>query len=177
MRKVFAEKVRSFMNERNEILILIEEIDKTMTLIEDIDGFYREVQSNELVKLGKTRSTALIVSQIFENFYTCIETLFLRISQFFENDIAKEKWHRNLLDKMTLSIEGIRPAVIQNKTYKLLLELMRFRHFKRYYFELDYDWGKLDYLSEVYKEVLDLLKEDFNNFRRLLLDLSDINND
>jgi hypothetical protein len=165
------------MNTHNEILILIEEIDKTMTLIDDIDGFYREVQSNELVKLGKTRSTALIVSQIFENFYTCIETLFLRISQFFENDIAKEKWHRNLLEKMTLSIEGIRPLVIQNKTYKLLLELMRFRHFKRYYFELDYDWGKLDYLSGVYIEVHEQLKTDINNFRNILMDLSDIDHE
>ena len=27
-----------------------------------------------------------------------------------------------------------------------LYELLKFRHFKRYYFDLDYDWDRLDFL-------------------------------
>ena len=120
---------------RNE-LALIGEIEKTVSLLEEVRSFYVGIQQNELQQLGKTRATALIVAQVLENYYTCLETLFLRISQYFENSLLKNKWHSDLLDKMILDIEGIRPPVVSSKTYKNLRELMRFRHFKRYYFEL-----------------------------------------
>lgn len=89
----------------------------------------------------------MVTAQIIENFYTSVETLFLRISQFFENSLNKDKWHKDLLGKMALHIEGVRDRVITEATYKDLTELLQFRHFKRYYFELEYDWGKLDFLT------------------------------
>jgi hypothetical protein len=49
---------------------------------------------------------------------------------------------------MIITIPGIRPAVISETTHHALRELLRFRHFKRYYFEFDYDWDKLDYLRK-----------------------------
>ncbi len=45
---------------------------------------------------------------------------------------------------MILEIEGVRKAVISDETYSNLLEFLKFRHFKRYYFEFDYDWDKLE---------------------------------
>ncbi|RMF54666.1 MAG: hypothetical protein D6748_16120, partial [Calditrichaeota bacterium] len=136
--------------------------------LEEIHNFYQRVHTHEMKLLGKTQSTALIIAQIIENFYTCIETLFLRISQFFENSIASEKWHKDLLDKMTLHIEGIREAVISEGTYKNLLEIMRFRHFKRYYFELDYDWEKLDFISAKFEKAYSSLKKDLQKFINFL---------
>ena len=32
--------------------------------------------------------------------------------------------------------------MLSDESHRLLTELMRFRHFKRYYLELDYDWEK-----------------------------------
>ena len=49
---------------------------------------------------------------------------------------------------MSLEIEGVRIAVISNETHSILLEFIKFRHFKRYYLEFDYDWDKLEYLEK-----------------------------
>ena len=155
---------------RNE-LTLIGEIGKTVSLLEEVRSFYMGIQQNELQQLGKTQATALIVAQVLENYYTCLETLFLRISQYFENSLLKNKWHSDLLDKMILDIEGIRPQVVSSETYKNLRELMRFRHFKRYYFELDYDWRKLDYLIICMEETDVQIDSELNNFKQLVVAL------
>ncbi len=152
---------------RNE-LTLIGEIEKTVSLLEEVRSFYMGIQQNELQQLGKTRATALIIAQVLENYYTCLETLFLRVSQYFENSLLKNKWHSDLLDKMILDIEGIRPPVVSSEIYKNLRELMRFRHFKRYYFELDYDWKKLDYLIVCMEETDAQIDAELNNFKHLL---------
>ena len=41
----------------------------------------------------------LIAAGLFENYYTCTETIFLRIAQFFENNLDKNRWHSHLLEK------------------------------------------------------------------------------
>lgn len=60
----------------------------------------------------------------------------------------------DILDKMVLEKKGIRPRVFSDESHRLLAELMRFRHFKRYYPELDYDWEKLRCLLSVYRRCL-----------------------
>jgi hypothetical protein len=72
--------------------------------------------------------------------------VFLRISQFFENTLDPERWHTDLLEKMTLQIEGVRLPAVSQSNYTNLMELLKFRHFRRYYFELEYDWDRLDFL-------------------------------
>jgi len=156
------------MNENEKILLLKEEVEKTTALVDEIFSFYDQVHTNELKQLGKTRSTAFIIAQIIENYYTCLETLFLRISQFFENSLNREKWHSDLLDKMLLRINGIREPVLSAKTHKMLVEIMRFRHFKRYYFELDYDWEKLDFIGKKFNDSIPLLKNDLKKFCKFL---------
>jgi len=39
------------------------------------------------------KSTGLAAAGLLENYYTCAETIFVRISQFFENSLSKERWH------------------------------------------------------------------------------------
>jgi hypothetical protein len=74
--------------------------------------------------------------------------VFHRISQYFENHLSSDRWHTDLLDRMVISIPGTRPSVISEATRRALRELLRFRHFKRYYFEFDYDWDRLDFLRK-----------------------------
>lgn len=95
---------------------------------------------------------AMVVTQLLSNYYTCLETLFLRISRYFENNLPADKWHQTLLDRMTLEIEDTRPRVISDEVRDDLRELMKFRHFSRYYFDLDYDWDRLHYLLKKFDE-------------------------
>jgi len=160
------------MSDRIEIDVLRAELHKTLVLLGEIDGYFREVRSEEIGLRGKTRGAALIVAQILENFYTCLETLFLRISQFFENSLSQGRWHADLLEKMTLNIPGVRIAVISDETYEALSELLRFRHFKRYYFHLDYDWDRLDLLVRKYDAVYPAALKDLASFEDFLTELS-----
>lgn len=164
------------MKENELIPELISEIQKTLLLLSKIDAFYQDFKRNDLLTLGESRSSAIILAEIVVDFYTCVETLFLRISRFFENSLEQKKWHMDLLHKMTLEIEGIRVAVISDKTRGILLEFLKFRHFKRYYFEFDLDWDKLKYLEKKYNSVKPLLDEDLINFKDFLNRLQQIRN-
>ncbi len=160
------------MNAQHELMVLKSEIKKTLTILDRIYAFYDKVNTVDIKILGKTRSAAMIVAQILENFYTCLETLFLRISQLFENSLCYEKWHADLLEKMNLSISGVRERAVSDELYGVLLELMRFRHFKRYYFELEYDRSKIDYLSGQYLKAHKFVKRDLLRFDEFLSKLT-----
>jgi len=143
-------------------------IRKTLEVLAEQGAFYDEFRGEDLDKLGRGKAAAIVVSGILCDAYTCCETLFLRISQFFENNLSPAKWHADLLDKMALRIEGVREPVLNRRTYELLLELMRFRHFRRYYFGFDYDWDKLDYLCRKYEELRERLPRDLEQFEEFL---------
>ena len=132
------------------IALLRAEVGKTRALLADVDQYFREVRRDEIGGEGRSRGAGLIVAQILENSYTRLETLFLRISQFFKNSLSESRWHADLLEKMTLAIPGIRVAVLSETSYQAFAELLRFRHFKRYYFHLDFDWDRLDMLIRKY---------------------------
>ncbi len=125
------------------------ELESSIKVLERISEFYDKFLSKPESE-AKTVETAIILSDIFVSFYTCVETAFFRISQFFENTLNQQRWHRDLLKKMTLNIRGTRERVISDDTYHELEELLRFRHFKRYYFEFDYDWDRLELVRKKY---------------------------
>ncbi len=114
--------------------------------------------------LGRSDNAAVMVAGLLDNYYTCLETLFLRISQFFENSLDAERWHTDLLEKMTLEEEGVRGRVISDESFRSLLELLKFRHFRRYYFELQYDWDRLDFLVMKLRDVHPRVRTDLARF-------------
>ena len=162
------------MKENELVAELVEEIRKSRIMLGKIDSFYQEFKDNDLTLLGKKRASAIVMAEIMVDFYTCVETLFLRIAQFFGNTLRKDKWHSELLHKMILEIEGVRKAVISDETYSILLEFLKFRHFKRYYFEFDYDWDKLEFLEKKYRQLKPLLEEDLKNFEGFLTKLKQL---
>jgi len=72
------------------------------------------------------------------------------------------------LAKMRLRIPGIREPVISDETFRLLDEFRRFRHFKRYYFTMDYDWDRLDFLSKKFSALIPALATDLSGFAGFL---------
>jgi len=123
---------------------------------------------NEIGQLGKTPTSALIIAGLLENYYTCLETIFVRISQFFENNLDSARWHSDLLQKMTLTIEGVRAAAVSMESFPALFELLKFRHFKRYYFDLEYDWDRLDFLLLKLGKVHPVVVRDLSRFLEFL---------
>ncbi len=161
------------MSAKVDIQVLINEIDKGLSVYSRIVEYYLDFMKNRFDKKRKSTDDAIIISEVFSNTYTCLETIFLRISQFFENSLQGGKWHRDLLEKMTISIDGIRERVLSDDTHDILLEFLKFRHFRRYYFEFNYDWDKLEFLQKKYESLIPLIKNDINDFIQFLKKLND----
>ncbi|HDQ14885.1 MAG TPA: hypothetical protein ENN41_08750 [Sediminispirochaeta sp.] len=147
-----------------EVNELIGIIRKNLDILERMASSLGELYKKELPLIGRTDRSALMVAGLLENYYTRAETTFLRISQFFENNLDNEHWHRDLLEKMTLEIEGVRIPAVSQPNYSRLLELLKFRHFKRYYFEMEYDWDRLEFIKKKLEQAHPLLTSDLENF-------------
>ncbi len=142
------------MKENNaDIAVLIAQAGNTLQILQENRDFYHHFKKNEFVALGRTTVSAMVLSQVFVDFYTCLETFFFRVSQEFENKLIKDQWHKELLQKMALNIPGVRHQVISETTKNHLLEILLFRHFRRYYFNFNYDWDKLDLIENKYQQV------------------------
>jgi len=119
---------------------------KHLALLSDTATEIKTALSEDIPKLGRTPRAAVMIAGLIENYYTCAETIFVRISQYFGNHLPPDRWHRELLERMRLDIPALRPRVLSDAVFDDLVELMRFRHFKRYYFGTAYDWERIDAL-------------------------------
>jgi hypothetical protein len=147
---------------------LLGELAKTRSVLARIERYYDEYRRASLNTEAPSTENRIVIAEILANYYTCLETAFLRISQLFENELPPDRWHNDLLDKMTLSIEGVRPQVLSEESYSALRELMRFRHFKRYYLEFEYDWDKLQFLMKKLDDVRPRVNADLDGFEEAL---------
>jgi hypothetical protein len=58
----------------------------------------------------------IVVAYYLHNLYSSFESIFQRVAEVFENHVPEQAgWHAGLLHRMTLTIEGIRPAVVANR--------------------------------------------------------------
>lgn len=83
----------------------------------------------------------------------------MKLSPAYPNCWAKSK------DSNRLPNDCWGPSVISSGTYGRLDELMRFRHFKRYYFQLEYDWDRLEYLIALVRRAAPGIIREFDTFR------------
>ena len=160
------------MSATESMAVLRGHLAQTREVLADIDTYYRDFRERELPVLGRGRTSAIVVAEVLDDTYTALETLFLRVSQFFENRLAPDRWHSDLLEKMTLEVPGIRQRLIGRPTYQHLAELMRFRHFKRHYVEQQYDWDRIDFLAQTYEKVKPLIAGDLDRFDQFLVRLA-----
>ncbi len=160
------------MSEDDRVHVLIADIVKHIDLLRELHNELREAMEKDIGQLGKTKRTAAMVASIVESYYTCAETIFFRISQFFENDLSENRWHKDVLDRMRLEIREYRPCVISDTVFNDLYELLRFRHFKRYYFSLAFDWERLDAIVKRATRVHSRLLENLDTFTDFLYSLS-----
>jgi hypothetical protein len=160
------------MTASNRALVLIAEVEKSLAVLQRIDEFYRGFCRSDPGADPRSTERAIVIADVLSSYYTCCETVFLRISQFFENSLSDDKWHQDLLRKMTLDLPGVRERVVADPTAALLGELLKFRHFKRYYFEFNYDWDRLEFLQKKYEQLQPLLRSDFSRFLLFLRGLA-----
>jgi hypothetical protein len=161
----------------DQLLLLVGEIKESLVVIDHINELYTSYSQVFMATDKRDIRDAVLLADILCNTYTCIETILFRISRVFENHLDPNQWHKELLRKMHIDIPNIRKAVLSRDSYQLLDELRRFRHFKRYYYDFDYDWSRLDYLRLIYEKLLLLIKNELYNYTDFLLKCATSEND
>jgi len=156
------------MLERNKILTLIAEIKKELEklnqLIEKLSLKQNIDPKDEIL----IESTALKI----HNFYTGCERIFKMIAYDLNNNVPDNPgWHRRLLLQMTISIEGVRPAVISEKTQQELIELLGFRHVVRSIYGYEPDAKRIELLIKLLINLYPSFRNEIENFCNFLSNL------
>lgn len=139
----------------------------------DLDGLPELLETNrksiERIEAGATDELDFAaLGYTLHNLYNLMENSFFRIAKHFENDIGSEGWHKELLHRMTLSIEGVRPRVIDGKTAEQLDELRAFRHVFRNMYRKNLDSERLLLLQKRLPDMVRSWKAAIVTFIELL---------
>jgi hypothetical protein len=107
------------------------------------------------------------------NLYTAMESYFLRIAKFFENNLDTTAWHRSLVERVTLEIPGVRPAFLTEDDRLVVEELMRFRHLFRNLYKTPLVPEKLAYANRQAAAIDELITARHETFDRFLSALAE----
>lgn len=98
------------------------------------------------------------------NLYGAHEQLFEVVARFFENQIAGNRYHVDLLRRMKTEIKGVRPALISSITYELLNELWGFRRFFRHAYTAKLDADRVDRIAQIAIQLRKPFRQDMEHF-------------
>lgn len=156
------------MSGMDRIRLLQGEIARTLRAMDDAEGYYGRFRA-DFPSLPTERNYDLVIlADILTDYYTCVETALVRIAKSFENELEERRWHASLLERMNVEVPRVRPRCLSAGTYGHLHELMRFRHFRRYYFDRKYDRERMGLLEKSFLLSIPLVKADLNRFLEFL---------
>lgn len=105
------------------------------------------------------------------NLYNAFEGYFFRIAKFFENNVEELTWHKALLERMTLNIDGVRPALMDLELSLRIEELLKFRHVFRNIYKSPLVPAKVEFANQAARGIAAAFKprhEAFISFLRSL---------
>ncbi len=149
---------------KSEILDDASRIERLLDRFEKVWKDYRNRKEYSLLV-----ESAFTVNQV----YTGYERIFRNIANTFENSISDSEWHRSLLDRMKLEIEGIRPAFLSEQSHKSLHELLSFRHYFRHAYDSDIDDEKFSIVAKRTLDLKKLLKDEVDRFVKFIDDVKE----
>ena len=151
--------------EERKIAIFLADFDHQISQIEKI---YELLTARSKVLARKKVSLESVESSGYwlHNLFCAYEDLFKIVSAFWENDIDDGgAFHKSLLRRMLLTIEGVRPAVLSETSFRHMDELRGFRHVFRHAYSYGLDDERVIYLlTRVLKEKANVIRE-LNAFR------------
>lgn len=152
------ERLKLFLSEINSQKVEIDNIQST--IVQKVAGLKINQDNEDLaVNLGYK----------LHNLYSAYEDLFKLVAGFFENQISDSaKYHIDLLKRMLIEIEGIRPHILTDESFRILDELRGFRHIFRHAYSYTIDSERLMKLAEKSFDLKEVFTKDFNGFKEKL---------
>ena len=140
------------------------EINEQLGMIELLQNEIRD----KIDSFGKSQESVDSMGYKLHNLYGAYEQLFKIVANFFENEIEGARYHADLLRRMKLTIEGIRPSLMSEGTYLLLDELRRFRHFFRHAYGVELKAGRVKGVAITAMKIGDEFAFDLKGFMKML---------
>ena len=122
-------------------------------LVDEVDALKRlGAEVAEAVESGKRHSMdaphlALLAVRL-HRYYTSLERILQRIERSLGSEPTGGDWHLALLVGATREIKSVRPAVLPPTVVGPLREILRFRHFFRHAYAVEFDAVKLRQVAE-----------------------------
>ncbi len=108
----------------------------------ELDTILATTSENTVIKVRAAGS-------VIHDFYTGVEKIFRRIATRVDQDLpTAEDWHVQLLQRMSVPLEEIRPQVIDEPMERNLEEYLRFRHLFRNIYGFELEWERCQPLAE-----------------------------
>lgn len=150
--------------DEKQLSILRSEIEYQIGIIETI--FDKIADRRQYI--NEVRGLESLAYQL-HNLYSAFEDLFLIVAKHFENTIGDEsRYHIELLQRMIIDIEGVRPPLLKRETTNWLDELRAFRHVFRHAYSYELDKKKLQLVIEATEKLNECYKDDIARFLKRL---------
>jgi hypothetical protein len=143
------------------------ELDADMKIFEGLEGKYRKAKA-KLKRIEPDELDYAGLAYTIVNIYNLMENYFLCVAKVFENTIERDRWHKDLVKRMSLEIEGVRPAVLDAGDVPLIDDLRAFRHVFRNIYQGELDTGKLNLVDSRMSDALRAFKSAHRKFSATL---------
>jgi len=141
---------------------LIEIIAEIEWELENLQGLRSELKR---IKAEKDIIFKRSKGSILHDFYNCCERIFKKIAIEMNGGYEdSEKWHKNLLYRMTIPLEGLRPQIISEELAADLDEFLAFRHLFRNIYGFELKGDRIDYLADKFDKVSEKFAEEARDF-------------
>ncbi len=132
------------MKDSASLALLCQELENDFSYIHEASALCGRAEVRVESSGWSDEMDLLALGSALHALYNAFEGYFLRIAKFFENNVDKLAWHRDLLDHMALEIPGVRPALLPSRVMlEQIDELRRFRHLFRNLYKTRIHPGKL----------------------------------
>ncbi len=143
-----------------ERLSLIEAAINTQSV--EIERIFGKIEDR---RRGEGEASLESLAYQLHNLYCAFEDLLKIVADFFENHIDDSAHYQSaLLWRMKMPIEGVRPALLSEASYRLLDSLRAFRHVFRHAYSYELDPKKLALVLEDALKLREVYHRDIDNF-------------
>ena len=147
-----------------------EEMTKLQRIVDELALYSPKFdQSEQHIK----NTDKIVIGYYLHSFYNGCENIFRSVARFFENEVTPDSWHKDLLRRMKLEVQGYRPKVIAEETYQFLNDFRGFRHRFRHAYSFELDWEREKVVARKLKRTWEMLQKDIEVFLHMLETLPD----
>ena len=159
------------MEAQKEIAVFLAEFDFQ---IKQVLKIYSIIEGKKVIFDKDPVASEMVESTGYwlHNLYSAFEDLFKLTAGFWENNVKiNGDFHINLLKRMLVHIEQVRPALISEESYRFLNELQGFRHVFRHAYSFGMDDERVSFLLHRVLKKKELLLQDMKKFRKTIAEI------